>query len=130
MVLKDLIGKEVIWKGNKCPVLKVDIDKTGANVLQLKAEETETTKAEPWVDIDEVRVDVYFTARPRLFGTMVDAYDGVAKVEWQDADGLLVPFRKYPANHEYAGQLMLDKENRPIMTMKVFDCRLDELSLY
>jgi hypothetical protein len=130
MVLKDLIGKEVIWKGNKCPVLKVDIDKTGANVLQLKAEETETTKAEPWVDIDEVRVDVYFTARPRLFGTMVDAHDGYAKVEWQDADGLLVPFRKYPRGHEYEGQLMIDKENRPIMTMKIFDCRLDEISLY
>jgi hypothetical protein len=57
---------------------------------------------------------------------MVDAYDGVAKVEWKDADGFLVPFRKDPKT----GQLILDKENRPIMTMKVFDCRLDEMSLY
>jgi len=130
MVIKDLIGKEVIWKGNKCEVLAVDIDKTGANVLKLKAEETETTKAEPWVDIDEVRFNVYFTQRPRLFGVMVDAHDGYAKVEWKDADGLLVPFRKYAANHEYAGQLMVDKENRPIMTMKIFDCSLAEISLY
>lgn len=130
MVLKDLIGKEVIWKGNKCPVLDVATDKTGAYALQVKAEATETTKAEPWVQIDEVRIDVYFTARPRLFGTMVDAHDNYAKVEWKDADGLLVPFRKYPANHEYAGQLMLGPENRPLMTMKVFDCDLSEISLY
>ena len=85
MIIKDLIGKEVIWKGNKCEVLAVDIDTTGANVLKLKAEETETTKAEPWVDIDETRINVYFTERPRLFGTMVDAHDGYAKVEWKDA---------------------------------------------
>jgi len=126
MELKDLIGKEVVWKGNKCEVLAVDIDTTGANVLKLKAEETETTKAEPWVDIDETRVNVYFTERPRLFGTMVDAHDGYAKVEWKDADGLLVPFRK----DSKTGQLILDSENRPIMTMKVFDCALNEISLY
>lgn len=126
MEIKDLIGKEVIWKGNKCEVLAVDIDTTGANVLKLKAEETETTKAEPWVDIDETRVNVYFTERPRLFGTMVDAHDGYAKVEWKDADGLLVPFRK----DSKTGQYILDSENRPIMTMKVFDCALNEISLY
>jgi len=62
--------------------------------------------------------------RPRLFGTMVDAHDGYGKVEWKDADGLLVPFRKKD------GELVLDKENRPIMTMKVFDCLLEEISLY
>jgi hypothetical protein len=126
MVIKDLIGKEVIWKGNKCQVLDTALHENGSNLLQLEAEETEKTQTNPWVDIDEVRIDVYFTQRPRLFGTMVDAYDGVAKVEWKDADGFLVPFRKDPKT----GQLILDKENRPIMTMKVFDCRLDEMSLY
>jgi len=126
MVLTDLIGKEIIWKGNKCPVLQVAIDKTGANVLQLQAEETEKTKAEPWVDIDEIRVDVYYTARPRLFGVMVDAHDGYAKVEWKDADGIVVPFRTDPKTK----QLVLDKENRPLMTMKVFDSKLSEISLY
>jgi len=126
MVIKDLIGKEVIWKGNKCQVLDTALHENGSNLLQLEAEETEKTQTNPWVDIDEVRIDVYFTQRPRLFGTMVDAYDGVAKVEWKDADGLLVPFRKDPKT----GYLILDKENRPIMTMKVFDCRLDEMSLY
>lgn len=130
MVLKDLIGKIVIWKGNKCPVLNVSQDSTGASVLQLKAEATELTKAEPWVQVDEVRVDVYFTARPRLFGTMVDAHDGYAKVEWKDADGIMVPFRTYPLGHEHEGMLMLDAENRPIMTMKVFDTKLEEISLY
>jgi len=126
MVIKDLIGKEVIWKGNKCQVLDTALHENGSNLLQLEAEETEKTQTNPWVDIDEVRIDVYFTQRPRLFGTMVDAYDGVAKVEWKDADGILVPFRKDPKT----GYLILDKENRPIMTMKVFDCRLDEMSLY
>lgn len=126
MEIKNLIGKEVIWKGNKCPVLDTALHENGSNLLQLQAEETETTNSTPWVDIDEVRIDVYFTARPRLFGTMVDAYDGVGKVEWKDADGMVVPFRKDPKT----GYLVLDKENRPIMTMKVFDCRLDEISLY
>jgi hypothetical protein len=126
MEVKDLIGKEVIWKGNKCQVLNTSVHENGSNLLQLEAEETEKTNATPWVDIDEVRFNVYFTARPRLFGTMVDAYDGVGKVEWKDADGLLVPFRKDPKT----GWLMLDNENRPMMTMKVFDCRLDEISLY
>ena len=126
MEIKDLIGKEVIWKGNKCQVLNTSLHENGSNLLQLEAEETEKTQANPWVDIDEVRADVYFTQRPRLFGVMVDAYDGVGKVEWMDADGHLVPFRKDPKS----GQLILDKENRPIMTMKVFDCRLDEMSLY
>lgn len=126
MKISDLVGKEVIWKGNKCLVLDTTIHENGSNLLQLQAEETETTNATPWVNIDEIRVDVYFTNRPRLFGVMVDAYDGVGKVEWKDADGILVPFRKDPKT----GHLMLDKENRPIMTMKVFDCRLDEMSLY
>ena len=126
MEIKDLIGKEVIWKGNKCQVLDTAIHENGSNLLQLEAEETEKTQTNPWVDIDEVRIDVYFTQRPRLFGIMVDAYDGVGKVEWKDADGLLVPFRKDPKT----GWLMLDKENRPIMSMKVFDVRLDEISLY
>lgn len=126
MEIKDLIGKEVIWKGNKCQVLNTSLHENGSNLLQLEAEETEKTQANPWVDIDEVRADVYFTQRPRLFGVMVDAYDGVGKVEWMDADGILVPFRKDPKT----GHLILDKENRPIMTMKVFDCRLDEMSLY
>jgi hypothetical protein len=126
MEIKNLIGKEVIWKGNKCQVLDTAIHENGSNLLQLEAEETEKTQTNPWVDIDEVRIDVYFTQRPRLFGTMVDAYDGVAKVEWKDADGEIVPFRKDPKT----GWLMLDKENRPIMTMKVFDVRLDEISLY
>ncbi len=126
MEIVDLIGKEVIWKGNKCQVLDTTLHENGSNILQLEAEETEKTRTNPWVDIDEVRFDVYFTARPRLFGVMVDAYDGVGKVEWKDADGILVPFRKDPKT----GYLMLDNENRPIMTMKVFDCRLDEISLY
>jgi len=126
MEVKDLVGKEVIWKGNQCQVLGTAIHENGSNLLQLKADETEKTKENPWVDIDEVRFNVYFTARPRLFGTMVDAYDGVGKVEWKDADGTTVPFRKDPKT----GYLMLDNENRPIMTMKVFDCRLDEISLY
>lgn len=126
MEIKDIIGKEVIWKGNKCLVLDAGVHENGSNLLQIQAEETETTNATPWVDIDEIRIDVYFTARNRLFGTLVDAYDGVAKVEWKDADGIVVPFRKHPKTKE----LMLDGENRPIMTMKVFDCRLDEISLY
>lgn len=126
MEIIDLIGKEVIWKGNKCQVLNTALHENGSNLLQLEADETEKTKTNPWVDIDEVRIDVYFKARPRLFGIMVDAYDGVGKVEWKDADGMVVPFRKDPKT----GYLMLDKENRPIMTMKVFDVRLDEISLY
>ena len=126
MEIRDLIGKEVIWKGNKCQVLDTAIHENGSNLLQLEAEETEKTQTNPWVDIDEVRVDVYFTQRPRLFGIMVDAYDGVGKVEWKDADGITVPFRKDPKT----SYLILDKENRPIMTMKVFDVRLDEISLY
>lgn len=126
MVLNDLIGKEVIWKGNKCPVLGVTTHGTGAFIVQLEIDETETTRKNPWVQIDEIRVDVYFTARPRLFGQMVDAHDNYAKVEWKDADGLLVPFRK----NSKTGELILDKENRPIMTMKVFDCDLSEISLY
>lgn len=126
MDIKDLIGKEVIWKGNKCQVLNTALHENGSNLLQLEAEETEKTQLNPWVDIDEVRIDVYFTQRPRLFGIMVDAYDGVGKVEWKDADGVVVPFRKDPKT----GFLILDKENRPIMTMKVFDVRLDEISLY
>jgi len=126
MEVKDLIGKEVIWKGNKCQVLNTSIHENGSNLLQLEAEETEKTQTNPWVDIDEVRIDVYFTQRPRLFGTMVDAYDGVGKVEWKDADGEVVPFRKDPKT----GFLVLDKENRPMMTMKVFDVRLNEISLY
>lgn len=130
MVLKELIGKEVIFKGNNCPVLAVDVAKTGANILQLKVEATDVNKETIWVDIDEIRIDVYFTQRPRLYGTLVDAYDGVGKVEWKDADGLLVPFRKHPPSHELAGQLVLTKDNCPIMTMKVFDCSLAEISLY
>ena len=126
MVIKDLIGKEVIWKGNKCEVLAVDVDTTGANVLKLKAEETETTKAEPWVDIDEIRINVYFTERPRLFGVMVDAHDGWGKVEWKDADGIVVPFRVDPKTKE----LVLTKDNCPIMTMKIFDMELEKISLY
>jgi hypothetical protein len=130
MVITDLKGKEIIWKGNKCLVLDVQTDSTGAFVVQIEAEETETTKTNPWIPIDEVRVDVYYTQRPRLFGVMVDAHDGFAKVEWKDADGEVVPFKVYPPNHEYAGHLMLDKENRPIMTVKVFDSKLSEISLF
>jgi len=126
MVINELVGKEVIWKGNKCPVLATDTDSTGATVLQLKAEATEKTKAEPWVNIDEIRVDVYFTERPRLFGKLVDAHDGWAKVEWKDADGILVPFRRDSKTKE----LILDKENRPLMTMKIFDMELERISLY
>lgn len=126
MVIRDLIGKEVIWKGNKCEVLKVDIDSTGGIVLQLKAEETETTKAEPWVNIDETRVDVYFIERPRLYGTMVDAHDGWGKVEWKDADGITVPFRV----DSKTKQLILNKDNCPIMTMKIFDMELERIKLY
>lgn len=126
MEIKDLIGKEIVWKGNKCLVLDTAVHENGTNMLQIEAEETETTNATPWVDIDETRINVYFTARPRLFGILVDAYDGVGKVEWKDADGLLVPFRINPKTKD----LMLDAENRPIMTMKIFDCRLDEMSLY
>ena len=126
MELTELIGREVIHKGNKCPVLQVGKGSDGANVLQLKVVETEFTKDKIWCDIDEVRVNVYFTERPRLFGIMVDAYDGYAKVEWKDADGIAVPFRPDPKT----GYLMLDKENRPMMTMKVFDTPLAEISLY
>jgi hypothetical protein len=125
MVLKDLIGKEVIFKGNKCPVLDIAV-KNGINHLQLKVTETDDHNDEVWTDIDETRVDVYYTKRPRLFGTLVDAYDGYGKVEWKDADGVMVPFRVDPKTK----QLMLDKENRPIMTMKVFDMPLEEISLY
>lgn len=125
MELKDLKGNSVIWKGNTCEVLDVAVNKNGENVLMVKAEETEVTSENVWTPIDEVRVDVFFTKRPRLFGQMVDAYDGIAKVEWKDADGYLVPFRK-----DKDGNLLLDKENRPLMTMKVFDCRLNEISLY
>ena len=126
MIIRDLIGKEVIWKSNKCVVLDTSVHENGTNLLQLSAEETDTTNATPWVDVDMVRVDVYFTQRPRLFGTMVDAYDGYAKVEWKDADGEVVPFRKDPKT----GFLLLDKEHRPMMTMKVFDTPLNEISLY
>lgn len=125
MVLKELIGKEVIFKGNKCPVLDIS-EKNGINILQLKVEETETTADTIWADIDEIRVDVFFTARPRLFGTLVDAYDGYGKAEWKDADGITVPFRTDPKTQ----QLMLTDDNRPIMTMKVFDLKLEEISLY
>lgn len=130
MVITDLKGKEVIWKGNKVPVLDVKTDSTGAFAVQLETDETELTKKNVWVQIDEIRADVYFNERPRLFGVMVDAHDGFAKVEWKDADGIVVPFRTYPPNHEYAGQLMLDKENRPIMTVKIFDSKLEEISLF
>lgn len=130
MVITDLKGKEIIWKGNKCLVLDVGTDTTGAFAVQIEAEETETTQTNPWVPIDEVRADVYFTQRPRLFGVMVDAHDGYAKVEWKDADGEVVPFRRYPQGHPYAGQFMLDKENRPIMTVKIFDSKLSEISLF
>lgn len=126
MVINELVGKEVIWKGNKCPVLATALDSTGATVLQLKAEATETTKAEPWVNIDETRIDIYFTARPRLFGKMVDAHDGWVKAEWKDADGEVVPFRRDSKTKEF----ILDKENRPIMTMKIFDMDMSEVSLY
>jgi hypothetical protein len=130
MVITDLKGKEIIWKGNKCLVLNVETDSTGAFAIQLEMDETETTPVNPWVAIDEIRADVYFTERPRLFGVMVDAHDGFAKVEWKDADGEIVPFRKYPPNHEWAGHLMVDKENRPIMTVKVFDSKLEDISLF
>lgn len=126
MELKELIGREVIHKGNKCPVLAVDTVKTGANVLKLQVEETDTTGSEIWVDIDEIRIDVYYTQRPRLFGIMVDCYDGYAKVEWKDADGKIVPFRADPKTK----QLVLDKNNCPLMTMKIFDSQLKEISLY
>jgi len=127
MVLKELIGKEVTFKGNKCPVLDVDIvEKTGANILKLKVEETDVTKDEIWVDIDETRIDVYFTERPRLFGTLIDAYDGYGKAEWKDADGIVVPFRFDTKTQ----QMILTDDNRPIMTMKVFDLPLEEISLY
>lgn len=126
MVLKELIGKEVIWKSNKCNVLNVGIAKDGANILQLEAEPTETTNATPWVDIDEIRIDVYFTERPRLYGILVDAHDGWAKVEWKDADGVVVPFRVDPKTK----QLVLTKENCPIMSMKIFDMELNKISLY
>lgn len=126
MVIEELIGKEITWKSNKCLVLSTDLDSTGGIVLQLKAEATDTTKAEPWVNIDETRFDVYFTERPRLFGKMVDAHDGWGKVEWKDADGTLVPFRK----DSKTKQLILDKLNRPMMTMKIFDMELDKISLY
>jgi len=126
MVLKELIGKEVIFKGNKCPVLDVDVAKTGANILQLKAEENDELNDEIWVDIDEIRIGVYFTERPRLFGTLVDCYDGYAKVEWKDADGIVVPFR----TDSKTQQLMLTADNRPIMTMKIFDMKLEDISLY
>ena len=126
MVLTDLIGKTVIYKGNECPVLAVDTVKAGIIVLQLKAVATKKTKENQWVDIDETRIDVYFTSRPRLFGIMVDAYDGYAKVEWKDADGTVVPFRIDSKTNQY----ILDSENRPIMTMKVFDSKINEISLY
>lgn len=126
MVLKELIGKEVTFKGNKCLVLNVDVAKTGANILQLKTVETDNTNDEIWVDIDEIRIDVYFTERPRLFGTLVDAYDGYGKAEWKDADGTTIPFRTDPKTK----QLMLTADNRPIMTMKVFDMPLNDISLY
>tara|TARA_R110000803_G_scaffold140997_3_gene207518 strand:+ start:62 stop:442 length:381 start_codon:yes stop_codon:yes gene_type:complete len=126
MELKELIGKEVIWKGNKCEVLAVDVDTAGTNVLKVQAEETETTKSEPYVDMDEVRFDVYFSERPRLFGTMVDVHDGWGKVEWKDADGLIVPFRTDSKTKD----LILDKDNRPIMTMKIFDVELEKISLH
>lgn len=130
MVITDLKGKEIVWKGNKCLVLDVQTDSTGAFAVQLEIEETENTQTNPWVAIDEIRADVYFTQRPRLFGVMVDAHDNYAKVEWKDADGEIVPFRKYPPNHKYAGQYVLDKENRPIMTVKIFDSKLSEISLF
>tara|TARA_R110000782_G_scaffold46152_5_gene102109 strand:+ start:225 stop:605 length:381 start_codon:yes stop_codon:yes gene_type:complete len=126
MNLTELIGREVIYKGNKCPVLDVAKGSDGGNVLQLKVVETEYTKDTIWCDVDEIRINVYFTARPNLFGMMVDAYDGYAKVEWKDAEGITVPFRPDPKT----GYLMLDKEHRPIMMMKVFDTPLAEISLY
>ena len=126
MNLTELIGKEVIHKGNKCPVLEIGSASDGGNVLKLKVVETDTNKDTIWCDIDEIRVQVYYTARPMLFGIMVDAYDGYAKVEWKDAEGIAVPFRNDPKTGFY----MLDKEHRPIMTMKVFDTPLNEISLY
>lgn len=126
MEINDLVGNQVIWKGNNCTVLSTSVHADGSNLIQLEIEETELTRQNPWVSVDEIRVEVYFIERPRLFGVMVDAYDGIAKVEWKDADGLIVPFRK----NQKTKELILDKENRPIMTMKVFDCRLSEISLY
>lgn len=125
MVLKELINKEVIFKGNKCPVLDVAV-KNGINILKIKAEDNEQLNEEIWVDVDEIRINVYYTKRPRLFGTLVDCYDGYAKVEWKDADGEVVPFRTDPKTK----QLMLTNDNRPIMTMKIFDMKLEEISLY
>ena len=55
MNLNELIGKEVIHKGNKCPVLQVGKANDGGNILQLKIEETEHTKDTIWCDIDEIR---------------------------------------------------------------------------
>lgn len=90
MVLTELIGKEVIHKGNKCKVLAHSKTKQGTNALQLEMPATEKTPENPWVEIDECRIDVYFTQRPRLFGVMVDCYDGVAKCEWQNANGKML----------------------------------------
>lgn len=49
----------------------------------------------------------------------------MAKCEWKDADGIMVPFRK-----NSKGELILDGENRPVMTMKVFDVKLEDISVY
>ena len=126
MEIKDLINKEVIFKGNKCPILDTDIAMTGANILQLKTPETDINKENIWIDIDECRISVYFTERPALHGVMVDAYDGYGKIEWRDAEGITVPFRIDPKT----SFLILTKDNRPIMTMKIFDMELSKISLY
>jgi hypothetical protein len=122
--LRDLIGKEAVYKGNKCPIIDVDVNKAGANVLKLSGIETKKARKEIWVDIDECRISVFLTNRPALHGIMVDAYDGYAKGEWKDADGWVVPYRIDPNTYG----LMLTKDNRPIMTMKIIDIELEKLS--
>ena len=57
MNLTELIGREVIYKGNKCPVLDVAKGSDGGNVLQLKVVETEYTKDTIWCDVDETNHD-------------------------------------------------------------------------
>jgi len=124
--IKELIGKEVFYKGNKCPVIATAVATTGAFVLELKVVATDKHKDKIWVDINEVRVEVFYKPRPRLFGKLVDAFDGWGKGEWMDADGETVPFRK----DSKTGYLILDKENRPKMTMKIFDIKLKDIGLY
>ena len=126
MEIKDLVSKEVIFKGNKLLVLDTSVAPTGANILQLKTEKTKDNQEDIWVDIDECKISIFFTERPSLHGIMVDAYDGYAKAEWKDAEGITVPFRKDPKT----GFLVLTKDNRPIMTMKIFDMELKKISLY